>query len=441
MSTREVELTGGAPWGFRMHGGVDQNQPLRISRVNPGRKASLSGIREGDVITSINGRATKDMSNADAHAMLRSAGPALRLGLNEDREMSPRRRSIGKAAELKRPSQLISEINNGRATPQAPVYATIKPQQLSLNKLLQSPNKSLHSPQSSFNSVPLVKSVASSEEVPKFHPTNPFYSTLPSNYSTSKLPIPNGKVSNSPVHSRSVNRSDTYSDNNNDHDLKLSSFFSRKFDSGTNSIPNMFDDSQTKNSHISPKYSSNDKYNTISNSQSKSSGFRIIDDITNNDRNPFQSCRNTDFHQFEQSNDNLNSTSAMGGKSLFYSKSDGDFQSNEKITKNSTITEKKICEVEEIKTTKKIILNGSNENNHNHKNGILKSSDELSRYKHKQNRSLSHDCVIKENLTPTTIENDEFYRNKIELGRSKQEYHRSSSAREEYNQAKCNRST
>lgn len=33
MTAREVELSGGAPWGFRMHGGADQNQPLRISRV------------------------------------------------------------------------------------------------------------------------------------------------------------------------------------------------------------------------------------------------------------------------------------------------------------------------------------------------------------------------------------------------------------------------
>lgn len=36
MTAREVELTGGAPWGFRMHGGADQNQPLRISRVSTG---------------------------------------------------------------------------------------------------------------------------------------------------------------------------------------------------------------------------------------------------------------------------------------------------------------------------------------------------------------------------------------------------------------------
>ncbi|GLG98100.1 uncharacterized protein GBIM_04723 [Gryllus bimaculatus] len=34
MSTREVILDGGSPWGFRMHGGADVGQPLRISRVS-----------------------------------------------------------------------------------------------------------------------------------------------------------------------------------------------------------------------------------------------------------------------------------------------------------------------------------------------------------------------------------------------------------------------
>nr|KAF7423331.1 hypothetical protein H0235_008614 [Vespula pensylvanica] len=32
MSAREVTLLGGSPWGFRMHGGRDLHQPLRISR-------------------------------------------------------------------------------------------------------------------------------------------------------------------------------------------------------------------------------------------------------------------------------------------------------------------------------------------------------------------------------------------------------------------------
>ncbi|TGZ56762.1 hypothetical protein DBV15_02815 [Temnothorax longispinosus] len=35
MSAREVTLYGGSPWGFRMHGGCDTHQPLRISRLNP----------------------------------------------------------------------------------------------------------------------------------------------------------------------------------------------------------------------------------------------------------------------------------------------------------------------------------------------------------------------------------------------------------------------
>lgn len=34
MTSREVMLEGGSPWGFRMHGGVDQQQPLKVSRVS-----------------------------------------------------------------------------------------------------------------------------------------------------------------------------------------------------------------------------------------------------------------------------------------------------------------------------------------------------------------------------------------------------------------------
>ncbi|XP_063907117.1 uncharacterized protein LOC135125429 isoform X2 [Zophobas morio] len=92
MTTREVVLDGGSPWGFRLHGGADVNQPLRISRVNPGSKAALRGIREGDFITSINNQSTKDISNAEAHALLRNSGDTLKLGLNEDVNGSPKRR-------------------------------------------------------------------------------------------------------------------------------------------------------------------------------------------------------------------------------------------------------------------------------------------------------------------------------------------------------------
>ncbi|XP_075216819.1 uncharacterized protein LOC142322063 isoform X3 [Lycorma delicatula] len=93
MTKREVCLDGGAPWGFRMNGGADSGHPLRISRVNPGSKAAQQGVREGDVISAINGTPTRLLSNGESHALLRSAGPTLTLGLNQDSTGSPKRRS------------------------------------------------------------------------------------------------------------------------------------------------------------------------------------------------------------------------------------------------------------------------------------------------------------------------------------------------------------
>ncbi|XP_034952537.1 uncharacterized protein [Chelonus insularis] len=92
MSAREVTLVGGSPWGFRMHGGHDLHQPLRISRVNPGSKAAQQGVREGDLISSINGRNTSDLTNVEAHTLLRNAGDQLKLGLNQESVGSPKRR-------------------------------------------------------------------------------------------------------------------------------------------------------------------------------------------------------------------------------------------------------------------------------------------------------------------------------------------------------------
>ncbi|XP_071439970.1 vinexin isoform X3 [Hetaerina americana] len=110
MSTREVILTGGSPWGFRMHGGCETGQPLRISRVNPGSKAAQKGVREGDVISSINGQPTRTLSNSDAHALLRNAGQSLRLGLNEDCGGSPKRRSYKMATSQSSSASIQSEL-------------------------------------------------------------------------------------------------------------------------------------------------------------------------------------------------------------------------------------------------------------------------------------------------------------------------------------------
>jgi C-terminal processing protease CtpA/Prc len=52
--------------------------------VNPGSKAALQGIREGDIIASLNGHPTAGVTNSQAHALLKKeAGPILRLGLKQ----------------------------------------------------------------------------------------------------------------------------------------------------------------------------------------------------------------------------------------------------------------------------------------------------------------------------------------------------------------------
>ena len=47
MAAFNVTLTGGAPWGFSMAGGIDFNQPLNVSKVTSGGKAAMKGIRPG----------------------------------------------------------------------------------------------------------------------------------------------------------------------------------------------------------------------------------------------------------------------------------------------------------------------------------------------------------------------------------------------------------
>ncbi|XP_075971640.1 uncharacterized protein LOC142973624 isoform X14 [Anticarsia gemmatalis] len=397
--------------------------------VNPGRKASLSGIREGDVISSINGRPTKGMSNSDAHAMLRSAGPVLRLGLNEDRETSPRRRSIGKGSELKRPSQLIAEVQSGRGTPQAPVYATIRPSQSPQHRPSPSPiRSSLNSLPTALNSTPLVKLVVQNEEPLRFHPTNPFFTTLPSNYSSaSKLPIPNGRASLSSLDRNKVKDNTSFIDYNSE--LKSPTFFTKTSDSGPSSLPYSYhNDAQNTNGYstytpastANVKTDHNDHYSYNSNSHQFQSS-NPSNEEQRNTKNPFETKRNSDpFEKYLRPNNTLNGKCEYDGKTMSNSISDNNFHSNEEITKRSTITEHKISEVEEVKTIKKIILNGCDDkgNSHNeHKlkfesptNGEANRSDGHSSLFPKRNSSLSHQSPRSERgpSTPIHERNDYF---------------------------------
>ncbi|MBN3307072.1 PDLI3 protein, partial [Amia calva] len=61
-----VVVKGPGPWGFRLVGGKDFEQPLTISRVTPGSKAAQANLSIGDMILAIDGEATDGMTHLEA---------------------------------------------------------------------------------------------------------------------------------------------------------------------------------------------------------------------------------------------------------------------------------------------------------------------------------------------------------------------------------------
>ncbi|TSK22602.1 Synaptopodin 2-like protein [Bagarius yarrelli] len=61
-----ITLSGGAPWGFRLQGGVEHQRPLQVAKVRKRSKACRAGLREGDELMSINERSCEHMSHAQA---------------------------------------------------------------------------------------------------------------------------------------------------------------------------------------------------------------------------------------------------------------------------------------------------------------------------------------------------------------------------------------
>ncbi|XP_034082080.1 PDZ and LIM domain protein 1 [Gymnodraco acuticeps] len=61
-----VVVKGPGPWGFRLVGGKDFEQPLTISRVTPGSKAAQANLCIGDMILAIDGEPTEPMTHLAA---------------------------------------------------------------------------------------------------------------------------------------------------------------------------------------------------------------------------------------------------------------------------------------------------------------------------------------------------------------------------------------
>uniref|UniRef100_A0A8C8SIV9 PDZ and LIM domain protein 3 n=1 Tax=Pelusios castaneus TaxID=367368 RepID=A0A8C8SIV9_9SAUR len=123
---QNVVLPGPAPWGFRLTGGIDFDQPLIITRITPGSKASAANLSPGDVILAIDGYGTANMTHNDAQERIKAASHQLCLKIEraETKLWSPQVSEDGKAHPFKvnleaEPQEFkpIGTAHNRRAQP------------------------------------------------------------------------------------------------------------------------------------------------------------------------------------------------------------------------------------------------------------------------------------------------------------------------------------
>ncbi|KTF84562.1 hypothetical protein cypCar_00032079 [Cyprinus carpio] len=86
-----VVLQGPGPWGFRLVGGKDFEQPLTISRVTPGSKAAQADLCMGDMILAIDGESTEGMTHLEAQNKIKACVEEMVLSIDrsESKMWSP----------------------------------------------------------------------------------------------------------------------------------------------------------------------------------------------------------------------------------------------------------------------------------------------------------------------------------------------------------------
>uniref|UniRef100_A0A3B4AV68 Synaptopodin 2-like protein n=1 Tax=Periophthalmus magnuspinnatus TaxID=409849 RepID=A0A3B4AV68_9GOBI len=74
-----VSLSGGAPWGFRLQGGAEEQRPLQVAKVRRRSKACRAGLKEQDELVSIGEHQCSELSHAEAMNLLDQHGNTLTL--------------------------------------------------------------------------------------------------------------------------------------------------------------------------------------------------------------------------------------------------------------------------------------------------------------------------------------------------------------------------
>ncbi|KAF7247357.1 PDZ and LIM domain protein 1 [Varanus komodoensis] len=80
-ATHRVAIRGPGPWGFRLVGGKDFEQPLTVSRVTPGSKAALANLCTGDIIVAIDGESTENMTHLEAQNKIKGCVDEITLAV------------------------------------------------------------------------------------------------------------------------------------------------------------------------------------------------------------------------------------------------------------------------------------------------------------------------------------------------------------------------
>uniref|UniRef100_A0A3B3U9G5 Synaptopodin 2-like b n=1 Tax=Poecilia latipinna TaxID=48699 RepID=A0A3B3U9G5_9TELE len=74
-----VCLSGGAPWGFRLQGGAEQQKPLQVAKVRKRSKACRAGLKEHDELIAIGDQMCADLTHAQAMSLVDKETSTLNL--------------------------------------------------------------------------------------------------------------------------------------------------------------------------------------------------------------------------------------------------------------------------------------------------------------------------------------------------------------------------
>uniref|UniRef100_A0A8C4XIU3 PDZ and LIM domain 1 n=1 Tax=Falco tinnunculus TaxID=100819 RepID=A0A8C4XIU3_FALTI len=115
MGTHRIVLPGPGPWGFRLVGGRDFEQPLTISRVTPGSKAAIANLCIGDQIIAIDGVNTEAMTHLEAQNKIKACADELTLTVSrtESKVWSPLVNEEGKTHPYKMNLASQPQVRNG----------------------------------------------------------------------------------------------------------------------------------------------------------------------------------------------------------------------------------------------------------------------------------------------------------------------------------------